>query len=244
MLARPRADVLAGSRSQLRTVGESFVGVQWTLTVLAQAPQPRCISSLSRTAVAIAVRPDYPGSPRSCWTRPRRQEEYGPFGESDIIHLAPTDEEREERRKALVASREAARKAKAARKLAKKSARRDQSSTIADASSNAAQEGSRGPDMKASSDGMGGGDGKGKATEEVGSERKKGKRRRREESGEAVAATPVPSGPESSRVAGAAAQAVEKSKQNSAVYASLFGKKKVSNEHLFIATAGHRYNLG
>lgn len=76
--------------------------------------------------------------------------------------------------------------------------------------------------------------------------KRKKKRRRAERAAEAAAgaAGGASAGPNSSRVAGAAAKAVKKNKESSAVYASLFGTKKVSNEHLFIATAGHRYNLG
>lgn len=87
-------------------------------------------------------------------------------------------------------------------------------------------------------------------TEAARVERKRKKKRRRAERAAAEAAAGAgggaSAGPNSSRVAGAAAaaKAVKKNKESSAVYASLFGTKKVSNEHLFIATAGHRYNLG
>lgn len=83
----------------------------------------------------------------------------------------------------------------------------------------------------------------------AGGETKKSKRRRRAAEKDAAAAAAIAAngasaGPDSAKLADAAAEAVKKNKEGSKVYASLFGKKDVSNEHLFIATAGHRYNLG
>lgn len=170
------------------------------------------------------------------------QEEYGPFSGNDIIHLAPTDEEREGLRKELLAKRELARQAKHAKKLSKKNARRDRASTTTASSSSTPA--NRTSDKKTNGDHV---KGDGDESGHVSGEQRKGKRRKRDRGESATSgaggALSV-AGADSSRVAGAAAQAVEANKQSSAVYASLFGKKNVSNEHLFIATAGHRYNLG
>ncbi|CAN0426355.1 unnamed protein product [Pylaiella littoralis] len=195
------------------------------------------------------------------------QEEYGPFTEDDIVGLAPTDEEREVLTRKLIAKREQARLAK---KSSKKSAKREKAagaaaaagSTRATSSSSSSLSSKKGA---ASSGGAGADDydvdGKpgapagGDAREDdavaaaAGGERKRSKRRRRAAEKDAAkaaaaAANGASAGPDSARLASAAAAAVEKNKEGSKVYASLFGKKDVSNEHLFIATAGHRYNLG
>ncbi|CBJ28952.1 conserved unknown protein [Ectocarpus siliculosus] len=177
------------------------------------------------------------------------QEEYGPFTEDDIVGLAPTDEERETRTRQLITKRE---KARLAKKSSKKSARREK--TAASAKAGATKSSSSPPSAGAgvigeqpSKPSASTGD---EAQEDAaGGESKKGKKRRRAlekeaASAAAVAANGASAGPNSARLAGAAAEAVKKNKEASKVYASLFGKKDVSNEHLFIATAGHRYNLG
>lgn len=181
-----------------------------------------------------------------------------------MIPLAPTDEEREDLKKQLIKKRELARLAKEAKKSSKKSARREKAATTA-----AAKSASSHSAGAASTSAAGGphaslhgkpsavgdetnekigrsGAGEEQETADDRNERRKNKKRRRAEREAAAAAATghTSAGPDSARVAGAAAQAVEKHKQNDAVYASLFGKKDVSNEHLFIATAGHRYNLG
>lgn len=77
------------------------------------------------------------------------------------------------------------------------------------------------------------------------SEHKRKKRvKRAEKAVAAAAAGGASAGPDAAKAASAAAQAVQQHKEKDAVYASLFGTKNVTNEHLFIATAGHRYNLG
>ncbi|CAM9868016.1 unnamed protein product [Laminaria digitata] len=188
------------------------------------------------------------------------QAEYGPFAESDIVRLAPTDEERETMTRQLIAKREQARLKK---KSSKKSARREKAATAAAAAaattSSSSSSSSRksantlpsaavagkGGGVEPSAAGAGGG---AEGDEDAAGERKRKKRKRRAEKEAAAAAVAAQggasAGPNSSRVAGAAAEAVKKNKEGSKVYASLFGKKGVSNEHLFIATAGHRYNLG
>ena len=188
------------------------------------------------------------------------QEEYGPFTEADIIRLAPTDDEREARKKALISKREKVRLAK----KAKKSARRDKASTAS-----AERETSSSPSLSkygAVSSLTDAGDGKtvsgipgqciGKSVRIPGSEASKStsSRKRRKINKEALARTGAGGGTSeghigastgqgSSGVARAAAEVVKKNKEQSKSYASLFGKKDVSNETLFIATAGHRYNL-
>lgn len=167
------------------------------------------------------------------------QGEYGPFSESDVIHLAPTDEEREGRRKELIKRRDLARQAKKdAKRMSKKKARGEEPSG---GETGTAKNEAKGAHKE---------DGDGVEAAKGGGDHKTGKRRRRSEKEACRGGDAGPRGssgataPQSSGVAGAAAQAVEDAKQSSAVYASLFGKKEVSNEHLFIATAGHRYNLG
>eukprot|EP00752_Nemacystus_decipiens_P013813 g12263.t1 len=184
------------------------------------------------------------------------QEEYGPFTEDDIVRLAPTDEEREVMTRQLIATREEAKKAKMAKKASKKSARREKSA----ASAATASPGNY-PSGDVADDGGDGDDRPGKPrAEEVtaraeedgkGGQKKKTKRRKMQRAAEkdaavaaAAAANGASAGPTSTKLANAAAEAVKKNKEDSKVYASLFGKKDVSNEHLFIATAGHRYNLG
>ncbi|CAM9132374.1 unnamed protein product [Scytosiphon promiscuus] len=185
------------------------------------------------------------------------QEEYGPFTEDDVVRLAPTDEEREVMKRQLIARREQARLAK---KSSKKSARREKDKAAATVRVTAAGAGasaspSSPQSTKRSAIGVAAADDaatpittKGEGEESRG-ERKKNKRRRRAAEKDAalaaaIAANGASAGPDSARLAGAAAEAVKKNKEDSKVYASLFGKKDVSNEHLFIATAGHRYNLG
>lgn len=154
----------------------------------------------------------------------------------------------------LIAKREQARLAK---KSSKKSARREKAATAAAAatassssSSNLAKAGTGLDERKARSPVAGEGEGAERAQgeEDAAGERKRKKRKRRAEKEAAAAAVAAQggasAGPNSSRVAGAAAEAVKKNKEGSKVYASLFGKKGVTNEHLFIATAAHRYNLG
>lgn len=191
------------------------------------------------------------------------QEEYGPFTEEDVIPLAPTDEEREVAKRALLAKRERARAAKSAKKALKKSARREKSVAAAAAAATSAStsssssgalhaSGSAHPSLGDEANEGHAERGKGKREGEVQEsaehaariEHKKNKRRKRAERGAAAVTGGASAGPDSARLAGAAAEAVQKNKESSAVYASLFGKKDVSNEHLFIATAGHRYNLG
>lgn len=179
------------------------------------------------------------------------QEEYGPFTEDDIVRLAPTDEEREVLTRQLIAKREEARLAKKASKSSKKSARREKFAVAS-----AATPSSSSPPKPSTSGGVAD-DRKPNAAAAVagedvaGEEKKISKRRKRERAAEkdlaaaaAAAANGASAGPNSARLADAAAEAVKKTKEESKVYASLFGKKNVSNEHLFIATAGHRYNLG
>eukprot|EP00904_Undaria_pinnatifida_P011047 jgi/Undpi1/7072/HiC_scaffold_22.g09546.m1 len=176
------------------------------------------------------------------------QAEYGPFTESDIVHLAPTDEEREIMTRQLIAKREQERVAK---KSSKKNARREKAaasvSAAAAAATSSSSPGKSGTKLDARKPSAVGDEGEGGAEDAAG-ERKRKKRKRRAEKEAAAAAVAAQggasAGPNSSRVAGAAAEAVKKNKEGSKVYASLFGKKGVSNEHLFIATAGHRYNLG
>lgn len=177
------------------------------------------------------------------------QEEYGPFTEDDIVPLAPTDEERETLKRQLIAKRE---RAHLAKKASKKSARREKAAAAAAASASSFPSPAAGaaPDRIKPTNGVAGGEAaadglhmEGKGGGDAG-ERKKSKKRRRAEREAAAAAGGASAGPDSSRVAGAAAEVVKKSKESSKVYASLFGKKDVSNENLFIATAGHRYNLG
>lgn len=185
------------------------------------------------------------------------QEEYGPFTAEDVIPLAPTDEEREAATRALLAKRELARAAKSAKKASKKSARREKSATAAAISSSSSSRRPASGDANVSlvqdkgeseQGGKGDGEMQGAAEHAARSEHKRNKKRRKAERDAAAAAAVerggASAGPESAKLAGAAAQAVQKNKESSAVYASLFGKKNVSNEHLFIATAGHRYNLG
>ncbi|CAM9112238.1 unnamed protein product, partial [Hapterophycus canaliculatus] len=186
------------------------------------------------------------------------QEEYGPFTEDDVVRLAPTDEEREVVKRQLISKREQARLAK---KASKKSARRGKEQAAPTVAVTALGAGaatspsSSSPKNSATAGGIIDADNDVKSSAKKGDgdassgERKKNKRRRRAAEKDAavaaaIAAKGASAGPNSARLAGAAAEAVKKNKEESKVYASLFGKKDVSNEHLFIATAGHRYNLG
>lgn len=185
------------------------------------------------------------------------QEEYGPFTEDDIVRLAPADEEREVLTRQLIAKREEERLAKKASKASKKSARREKEKSASSASAAMTSSSSNPkPSGRVDDDGRKPGAAAAPAEEDGagscgggGGEKKRSKRRKRAAEKDAavaaaVAANGASAGPTSAKLADAAAEAVKKNKEDSKVYASLFGKKGVSNEHLFIATAGHRYNLG
>lgn len=162
------------------------------------------------------------------------QEEYGPFTEADIVRLAPTDDEREARKKDLISKREKTRLEKRKKKTAKRdkatAAAAGEGPSLSSAPSKAIAVASTSPR----------GDG-----HEGAMHVDKGKKRRRVDKGggRETSKGGDAGGKGSSEVARAAAEAVKKNKEGSKSYASLFGKKEVSNEKLFIATAGHRYNL-
>lgn len=168
------------------------------------------------------------------------QEEYGPFKEDDVVRLAPTDEERETLIRQLIAKREQARLRK---RKCKRSDRRTKDAAAVAASSHTSPGDTLNPDTPRCEK-----EDTHRREVDADRERKNGKKRKRKEKAGAAAAAAAAggasAGPDSSKVADAAAAAVQKNKEGSKVYASLFGTKNVSNEHLFIATAGHRYNLG